>query len=175
MKSRWTMGQAAVLLSVAAFSANAKAQSAGSHAQLSSSAAAPDPLHRSSQAIREIDDPHLGARWLLMRDRNCPAGPGRLVLIPGSSRNAAQGEPGGNNSLAGAESIPLRPVIHAGDRLIVEENTASVEARLEAVALGPAVPGSVFDVRLKIGGKVARAIAMAPGRAAFAPRQEARP
>jgi predicted secreted protein len=63
-------------------------------------------------------------------------------------------------------------VIHTGDLLVVEENTAVVEARLEAVALGPAWAGSSFDVRLKIGGKVVRAIALASGRAVFSPETE---
>jgi flagella basal body P-ring formation protein FlgA len=56
----------------------------------------------------------------------------------------------------------------------VEESSPVVEARLEAVALGPAVVGSAFNVRLKIGGKIVRALALAPGRAALALEMEAR-
>lgn len=67
------------------------------------------------------------------------------------------------------------PVIRTGDRLIVEENTALVEARLEAVALGPAQPGSSFNVRLVAGGKIVRAVALGPGRAAFAPVKRVQP
>jgi len=67
------------------------------------------------------------------------------------------------------------PVIRAGDRLIVEEKTAVAEVRLEAVALGPAGNGFPLLVRLKIGGRVVRAVALGPGRAAFAPETEARP
>jgi hypothetical protein len=124
--------------------------------------------------VREIDDPHSGAHWLLMRDRNHPAGPGRLVLVA-ADRQAGQGGQGSTIRTTSTELIPLRPVIRAGDRLIVEENTAVIEARLEAVALGPATLGSTFDVRLKLGGKVARAVALAPGRAAFQAQTEARP
>ena len=58
--------------------------------------------------------------------------------------------------------------------MVVEEHTAVVDARLEAVALGPAAIGSPFEVRLKIGGKVVRVVALAPGRAALAPQAEAR-
>jgi hypothetical protein len=117
------------------------------------------------EIVREIDDPHTGGRWLLMRDPVHPAGPGRLVLAGGMRIAVPQ---------PGAPAVePPRPVIHAGDRLIVEENTAVVEARLEAVALGPAGIGSPLDVRLKIGGKVVRAVALGPGRAAFL--AEARP
>ena len=62
-----------------------------------------------------------------------------------------------------AERTRLHPVIHAGDVLIVEEHTAVVEARLEAVALGPAAAGAIFRARLKIGGKVVRAVAVSAG------------
>ena len=117
------------------------------------------------EIVREIDDPHTGARWLLMRNPIYPAGPGRLVLVGGMHIAALR--PGA------PEVEPPHPVIHAGDRLIVEENTAVVESRLEAVALGPAVVGSPLDARLKIGGKIVRAMALAPGRAAFL--TEARP
>lgn len=133
------------------------------------------PRQLADLVVREIDDPHTGARWLLMRDRNHPAGPGRLVLIATANRQAGQNEPGGAISPASTEMVLPRPIIRAGDRLVVEENTAVIEARLEAVALGPATLGSVFDVRLKMGGKVARAVAMAPGRAAFQAQTEARP
>jgi hypothetical protein len=181
---RQKMGRVAGLLYVAALLAacgpEATAQAAG--------AADPGPLAShftvagasarrqfAELVVCEIDDPHSGARWLLLRDRNHPAGPGRLVLIATANRQAGQGEPGGTISPMATELIPLRPVIRAGDRLVVEENTAVVEARLEAVALGPATLGSTFDVRLKMGGKVARVVALAPGRAAFQARTEARP
>jgi flagella basal body P-ring formation protein FlgA len=66
-------------------------------------------------------------------------------------------------------------VIHPGDRVVVEEHTATVEARLEAIALEAAAIGSPVNARLKIGGKVVRAVAIAPGRAALAHAEEARP
>jgi hypothetical protein len=118
------------------------------------------------EIVREIDDPHTGARWLLMLDPTHPGGPGRLLLVGGFRPEYRPSQPGVE---------PPRPVIRAGDRLIVEENTAVVEARLEAVALGPAVIGSPLDARLKIGGNVVRVVALAPGRAAFQSQTEARP
>lgn len=130
------------------------------------------PAQIAGPVIREIDDPHSGARWLLMRDRNHPAGPGRLVLVTAAS---GQVRPSGGGLSGSTDLIPPRPIIRAGDPLVVEENTAVIEARLEAVALGPAMLGATFDVRLKIGGKVARAVALAPGRAAFQSETEARP
>jgi hypothetical protein len=53
--------------------------------------------------------------------------------------------------------------------VIVERNTAVVEERLDAIALGPAVKGSTFEVRLQVGSKVFQAVALGPGYAAFAP------
>jgi hypothetical protein len=67
------------------------------------------------------------------------------------------------------------PVIHTGERVILEEHTPVVDGRLEAVALGPAVIGGEFNVRLKMGGKVLRAVALGPGRAEVKGEREARP
>ncbi len=123
------------------------------------------------EVFREIDDPATGDRWLLVRDTDDPGGPGRMVL-------AARGlsMPSGSGSIrTSAARAPLLPVIRAGDRVIVEENTPVVEARLEAIALGPAFTGSVFEARLEIGGKVVQAVALGPGRAAFANQIGSRP
>ena len=132
--------------------------------------------YAAAQAIREIDDPHTGGRWLLLRDAGHPGGPGRLVLV-GGLRNAAwekerAGAPSG--ATPAHDRLPPGPVIRAGDLLVVEETTAVVEARLEAVALAPAAIGSQLEVRLRIGGRVVKAVALAPGRAAFVPETEAR-
>ena len=64
-------------------------------------------------------------------------------------------------------------MIRAGERLVVEENSAVAVARLEAVALASAVIGSNFEARLTIGGMVVRAQAIAPGRAELLPQREA--
>lgn len=114
------------------------------------------------EVIREIDDPRNGDRWILTRDSSHPAGPGRLVLL--ASVAILTGQP------APEEEAPApipAPVIHAGDRVIVEEHTAVVEARLEGVAMGPAPAGSAVNVRLSIGGRVLHAEAIGPGRAVF--------
>ena len=120
--------------------------------------------------LRVIDDPHLGDRWLLCRDPDHPGGPGRLlrvtVLRPERMRLSQAG-------VLEGDQAAVRPVIYAGDRLVIEENSAVVEARLGAVALETAAAGSVFRARLEIGGKVVRAIALGAGRAAFQVRLEA--
>jgi hypothetical protein len=120
-----------------------------------------------ASVVREIRDPHTGIRWLLQRDSLHPGGPGRMSLLTETnhleinSRMVAQ---------AGSSSylLPRTPVIRGGDRLIIEEHSAVVDAQLEAVALSPVVEGAEFFVRLSIGGKVVRAIALGRGRAAFA-------
>ncbi len=127
--------------------------------------------------VREIDDPHSGQRWLLMRDDGHPGGPGCMILTAGEGSAGRELE-AGSLQPAGTQAkdrAPAMPVIHTGDRLIVEESTAVVEARLEGVAMGPAAIGSAVNVRLKIGGNVVRAVALGPGRAAFAPRRGVRP
>ena len=129
-----------------------------------------------SRAIREIDDRHTGARWLLLRDADRPGGPGRLTLA-GSLRD--EGGAKSNEKDAAAQGVgavaDARRVIHGGDRLVVEENTPVVAVRLEAVALGPAAAGDSLQARLAIGGKVMRVVALAPGRAEFEPQIRVRP
>jgi hypothetical protein len=116
--------------------------------------------------IREIDDPHSGEVWLLFRNPSHPGGPGRLVLAAQEARSSARAA---NHHDQSAEALP---VIHAGDALIVEEHTAVVDARLEAIAMSSAAKGAQLKARLKIGGKVVRVVALERGRAVFAPDGE---
>ncbi len=114
-----------------------------------------------TEVIREIDDPHSGERWLLLRNPAHPGGPGRLVL-------ARQNRQDGSRASGSAPGQYL-PVVRAGDRIVIEEHTAVADARLEAVALNPAAAGAPLNVRLTLGGKVVRATAVGPGQAVFAP------
>ncbi len=118
-------------------------------------------------AFREIDDPHSGARWLVVKDIEHPGGPGRLVPL-GAGWHA--------EVLLHAPKLAVAaPVIRAGDRIVVEEHTDVVDAVLEAVALGPAVEQGPLDARLRIGGRVVRVVALATGRARLFSKGEARP
>ena len=122
--------------------------------------------------VREIDDPVNGRRWLLFRDANHPGGPGLLVLAGGAS--------GGDRNRAGSGDFSVEnrlrmPVIHPGDRVVAEEDSRFVEARLEAFALGPAAAGEPVRVRLRLGGQVLSARAIAPGRVRIPPAGERRP
>lgn len=130
--------------------------------------------------IREISDPSTGDRWLLVRDRSRPGGPGRLLLA-GPPRawdssathgiSPARAEPDMPAPATPIVDAPIfqAPLIHAGDPLVVEEDTPVVEARLAATALGPAARGATLQARLSIGGKVVRVRALAAGRAALEP------
>jgi hypothetical protein len=122
--------------------------------------------------LRQIEDPSTGDLWLLLRDRSLPAGPGRLVL---ARRQRSREQRAISGGLAQPFSAAEQPVIHTGDALVVEEHTAVVDARLEAVALEPALRGARFKARLKIGGKAMRLVAISPGRASFAPDSEVEP
>lgn len=123
--------------------------------------------------IRVIRDPHTGVCWLLEQGTGRPGGPGRMIqetleqipLISAASTT---------NSSASALLAAQKAVILAGDQVIVEEHSGQVDARLEAVALAPARAGARLNVRLTIGGKILRAIAIGPGRATLAESQEMR-
>jgi hypothetical protein len=112
--------------------------------------------------LREIDDTRNGNRWLLVRDDAHPGGPARLVLVAASGR-----EPDDGPRSSAAETEKAQIVIRAGDRLIVEEHTVQIDAAFEARALASAAAGAALDVRLTLGGKVVRVVALGPGRAAF--------
>lgn len=131
----------------------------------------------SGAVVREIDDPHTGDRWLLVRDPSHPGAPGRMVLVAGAEGPAGRKAPGAGLATTAwpTKHIAPIPVIRAGDRLVVEQSTPLIEARLEAVALGTAAVGAPLNVRLAIGGNVVPAIALGPGRAAFSTEAGARP
>lgn len=132
---------------------------------VSSSADRARPLTGSAvsagEILREIDDPGNGDRWLLVDDASHPGGPGLLLRAGEAVLEPKFVEPKAGFPVAAA---PL-PIIHAGDRIIVERHTAIVDARLEAVAMNPAWAGSALNVRLTAGGQVLRARATALGRA----------
>jgi hypothetical protein len=174
MQAGWKTGMMIALLAPGIeLTISAQAASPGGPSVILSSGNALGSANNPSTVFREIDDRHLGIRWLLLRDPNHPGGPGRLVMVSQARPTTNSRKLGG--SVSETIASPLQPVIHAGDRVIVEENSPVVEARLEAVALGPAAAGSVLEARLKIGGLVVRALALGPGRAALQPENGARP
>jgi hypothetical protein len=162
---------AGVLALIAVQAVCAQSQSANGSVQAGPLPPEVVPIQSVSQEkiLREIDDLQNGNRWLLVRDDTHPGGPGRMVLV------AAGSELEGAFRASTAEAEKAQMVVHAGDLLIVEEHTARVDAVLEARALASAVAGAVLDVRLTLGGKVVRAVAIGPGRAAFQDETGGRP
>lgn len=123
------------------------------------------------EILREIDDPATGDRWLLVRDAAHPAAPARLVLAARQSGQDLFPEERKANRPA-PSTVAEQPVIRAGDLLTVEEHTAVVDTRLEAVALGPAPKGAILRARLKIGGRIVRVEAVSRGHALFCSASE---
>jgi hypothetical protein len=111
--------------------------------------------------FREIVDAHSGAHWVLLRDGIHPGGPG--TLLPATSESELR-----ESDKPDVSRRADAPCIHFGEKLIIEDRTETAEAFLEGVAMEAATVGSALRVRLKIGGKVVRTKALAPGRAALA-------
>ncbi|MGA2833886.1 MAG: hypothetical protein ABSE55_12520 [Terracidiphilus sp.] len=161
---RVVMGAGMLAIATASMAFAQSAAAPGAQVLISSGGLASAQKQAQGEIVREIDDPHTGDRWLLMRSGQFPGGPGRLVLAT-AHRNTVGGASGG---VAGQpEEAQSIPVIHIGDRLIVEEHTTIVDAVLEARALNPATAGAALEVRLTIGGSVVRVVALGPGRAAL--------
>jgi len=56
-------------------------------------------------------------------------------------------------------------VIRSGERVVLEGHSAVADVRLEASAIGPARMGESFQVRMTIGGRIVKAVALGPGHA----------
>jgi hypothetical protein len=130
----------------------ARAQGSGANTGQGSAAAG-------ERIVREIKDPHSGTLWRLYANAENPAGPGRLVM-------AGREEHGTSFTAQTKKSVPA---IHAGQRVMVEEHSSAVEAYLEGTALESSPVGSRLQVRLRMGGKVVRALVTAPGRVEVQP------
>ncbi len=107
-----------------------------------------------------MDDPSTGARWLLYEDTEHPGRPGKLIAVTLEQAAGSQAF-----SRTGEAADRARVAVHAGDRLTVEEHTPVADSTLAAVALGQAREGEGLEVRLKIGGRVVKAVAEGAGRA----------
>ena len=114
-------------------------------------------------AFRSMHDPHTGLTWVVETDPKHAGGPGRMILAEGDLRAGGDG------------SLPDRILIHAGQKVIVEQHTPLLDAAFEALALNPALAGSGLKVRLRATGKVMSAYAISKGKAVLLPSTEARP
>jgi hypothetical protein len=127
---------------------------------------APCILFAASNTAVEIVDPCLGTRWQLRFDAAHPERPGRLVLVePPPDRKTVSKD----QAARPAPSMAIR----AGDRVTVDQQTATVHAQLQAVAIESAAPGQLLKVRLGAGsntslsgyGPVIAVVALASGHA----------
>ncbi|WP_263352133.1 hypothetical protein [Acidicapsa acidisoli] len=158
-----------------------------------------DPLRAPGEAGREFVDPCLGSHWRIQSNAEHPGWPGRLVLVNagagpdrGGNSAAATGSAGnGSNQVSlpagnGSQFSPniTRPLaVRAGDRLIVEQDSAVLHAEIEAVALESARTGDSVRVRLSAGsttphgiaGKVVSVIATGAGQARWTIEEEVKP
>jgi hypothetical protein len=106
-------------------------------------------------ASGERIDGQTGAVWALVRDRAHPADLPRWLLVEA-----------GNTMDDAARPVRREPpVIHAGDRIVVEEHTAVADARFEAMALTSAPKGDRLRARIAIGGRIVLAQAIGAGEA----------
>jgi hypothetical protein len=114
------------------------------------------------RAIRIIEDFATGTKWLIQRNSLRPGNPGQMIPVPGECYgSAAQTERQGKQESRRSS----QPIIHAGDSVIVIEETPSLDASYEGVALSAAQSGEPVNIRLKIGGRALQGIAIARGRA----------
>lgn len=104
-----------------------------------------------------LDDPCLGTHWQLLADPSHPERPGRWQPVEASSQEAPAPvlRPGRDEVFRAQrkpehahESMLRKIVIRAGDKVIVTQKTAQIDARLWGVALEPARAGEQFDARL---------------------------
>jgi Chaperone for flagella basal body P-ring formation len=106
--------------------------------------------------VTERTDLATGARWMLMRDASNGGGPARWVLETAGMDKATGGM---------LKAVERKLLIHSGDKIVVEEQTAVLHARFEATALTSAKSNESLRARITIGGRVLSARAIAPGLA----------
>ena len=111
-----------------------------------------------SSVYASVRDDATGIHWVLLRGGEDSGGPGRWVRTENGAGPVAGKAPRRERHAAPA-------VIHAGDKVIVEDHTAVAELRLQAVALEPAAAGARLRIRLTAGGRSVAAIALGAGRA----------
>lgn len=113
---------------------------------IASSAAVPE---LSGKVMREVVDPCLGQRWQWVADPLHPQRPYRLLLA-GATRDGATTD----SAVSAREEHSLQAVraivIHSGDRVTVYQETGTIRARFQAIALEPASMGQSLRVRLAI-------------------------
>lgn len=126
------------------------------------------------RALRTTDDLSTGSQWVLTRDPVHPEAPGRWCKSVGKRMGPhleTHNGPRDPHMVLGSRPA----VVHSGDRLLVVDHSAVVEARFDAVALNAAIVEGELYARLRFSGKIVRVVALGPGRATLAPEAGVRP
>lgn len=119
--------------------------------------------------MRYVEDAALGRTWALLKDRDHPERPGRLVPVARPPRQ--DGDP---EYISGAVTKPEPMLIRAGDPLTLVEETETLHLSLQGVALDGGTRGALVRVRLARGGAVLPGTVLGPGRVAFVPAAAAK-
>ena len=119
-------------------------------------------------AVRVVEDHSSHRQWLVERNLERPGWPGRVVplrqqLLCGDEASLRRNSTG--KRMAGGASDM---VIRAGEALIIVEDTKAAHAELTAIAVSNGRRGDEISARLRSSGKLVKAIAAGPGRAALA-------
>ena len=116
------------------------------------------------RVVRVIEDPGSHLHWLIEQNIERPDWPARAIQVPDElsrrdymSCHSDEAEKQGSDQSS--------PVVHAGDALLIVEDSPAFRAYLEGVALNNGESGGSISARLRIGGKVVAAVVTAPGRA----------
>ena len=110
------------------------------------------------RVIGYLDDSLLPKRWAILRDDAHPEAP--RTLVPTGSPSAAIKNSGKIKSpTAGQQNV-----VHAGDRLTVLDDSATLHLQLAAVAVENAMQGETLRVRLVQGNAILSGIVLSPHR-----------
>jgi hypothetical protein len=100
------------------------------------------------EVLKEMVDPCLGLRWQWVADPAHPDWPYHLILAGGSSASSSAAP-----HASASPRVPVQSfVIRAGDLITVHQQTDTVNARLQALALDSAAPGRSLRARLIVNG-----------------------
>lgn len=125
----------------------------------------------SCHIIRQIQDYSTHVQWILIEDMSHPDLPARLTQARDGGSCGQPAELDSKPRDPDLERMYRLPIVHTGDALTVLQHTPFAMVHLEAIALGPAMVGQTFRVRLKSSGLFLWVRATSAGHATLAADQ----